>query len=202
MRIAAFCCELIRSVAVTAIASHIFGMDKDIDKGLAAFIATFQGPFGQIPFERAVVRHLPLFLDLRQRGLTWPGIASLLTARGVRRADGHPISVEQLRGVISRQMRRSVTSASDRIEPIGLVDGGKASRKSLSATKRKRDEHPAFAKQPSRARLQPIDRPPSAVKRPNDIRAFIERAMRLRRSSTTRIDEKVAAAIRRLPAAA
>jgi len=60
-------------------------MDKEIDKGLAAFTATLQGPLGQIPFERAVMRHLPLFLGLRQRGLTWTLVASLLTARGVRR---------------------------------------------------------------------------------------------------------------------
>ena len=181
MPIAAFCCELIRSVADTIIPDHILGMDKEMDKGFAAFIATLQGPFGQIPFERAVVRHLPLFLGLRQRGLTWPRVASLLTAHGVRRADGHPISAEQLRGVVSRQMRRSVTSASDRTEPIGPVDVGNASRKS-SATKHKRDERPASAKQPGRDRLQPIDRAPSTVKRPNDIRAFMERAARLRRS--------------------
>ena len=79
-------------------------------------------------------------------------------------------------------MRRSVTSASDRIEPIDLVDGGKAARKSLSATRHKRDEHPTSAKQPSRARLQPIDRPPSVVERTNDIRAFMTRAARFRRS--------------------
>jgi hypothetical protein len=97
-------------------------MEKEIDKGLAAFLATLQGPFGKIPFERAVVRHLPLFICLRRRGQTWPGLASLLTARGVRRANGHPISVEQLRGLVSRQMRRPGTSASDRIDPIGLAD--------------------------------------------------------------------------------
>ena len=182
MRIAAFCCELIRSVAVTIIPSHILGMDKEIDKGLAAFTATLQGPLGQIPFERAVMRHLPLFLGLRQRGLTWTRVASLLTARGVRRADGHSISVEQLRGVVSRQMRRSEISASDRIEPIGLADRSQATSKSLSATKHKRDGRPASAKQPGRGRLQPVDRAPSAVKRPNDIRAFMARAARLRRS--------------------
>ena len=158
-------------------------MDKEMDKGLAAFIATLQGPFGQIPFERAVVCHLPLFLGLRQSGLTWTRVASLLTAHGERRADGHPISAEQLRGVISRQMRRSVTSASDRIEPIGAVDEGKASRNSLSVTKHKRAKQPASAKQSNRARLKPIDRPPSAVERPNDIRAFMERAALLRRST-------------------
>ena len=69
MPIAALRYELIRSVAVTAIPRHILGMDKEIDKGLAAFVTTLQGPFGKIPFERAVVHHLPLFLGLRQRGL-------------------------------------------------------------------------------------------------------------------------------------
>lgn len=182
LRIAAFHCELIRSVAVTIIPSHILGMDKEIDKGLAAFIATLQGPFGQIPFERAVMRHLPLFLGLRQRGLTWTRVASLLTARGVRRADGHPISVEQLRGVVSRQMRRSEISASDRIEPIGLADRSQATSKSLSATKHKRDRQPASAKQPDWDGLQPVDRAPSTVERPNDIRAFMTRAARLRGS--------------------
>jgi hypothetical protein len=56
LRIAAFRCESIRSVADTIIPSHFFGMDKGIDKGLAAFIATLQEPFGQIPFARAAVR--------------------------------------------------------------------------------------------------------------------------------------------------
>ena len=56
-------------------------MDKAIDKGLAAFIATLQEPFGQIPFEREVVRHLPLFLGLRQRGITWTHVARLTASR-------------------------------------------------------------------------------------------------------------------------
>jgi hypothetical protein len=182
LRIAALRCELIRSVAVTIIPSHILGMDKEIDKGLAAFVATLQGPLGQIPFERAVVRHLPLFLGLRQRGLTWTGVAILLTARGVRRADGHQISIEQLRGVVSRQMRRSGTSSSDRIEPIGVADRDQTTLKPLSATKHKRARQPASAKQPGRGSLQPVDRAPSAVERPNDIRAFMTHAARLRRS--------------------
>jgi hypothetical protein len=160
LRIAAFRCELIRSVAVT-IPSHILGMDKEIDKGLAAFVATLQGPFGQIPFERAVVRHLPLFLGLRQRGLTWTRVASLLTARGVRRANGHPISVEQLRGVVSRQMRRSAISASDQMEPIDLADDGKTTRKPVLASKQNGSAQPASAKTAGRARFQPIDKAPS-----------------------------------------
>src|ERR1039458_887581 len=57
-----------------------------------------------------------------------------------------------------------------------------ATRNSLSATKHKRDGQPASAKQPGRGRLQPVDRAPSAVERPDDIRAFMGRAARLRRS--------------------
>jgi hypothetical protein len=178
--IAALRCELIRSVAVTVIPRHILGMDKEIDKGLAAFIATLQGPFGQIPFERAVVRHLPLFLGLRLRGLTWTGIASLLTARGVRRANGHPISVEQLRGVISRQMRRSRISGSDRIELIGMAGEGKVSRQPLLAPTQRRSEHQASTKHRSRAGIQLIDKASSAAERISGIRAFMSRAARVR----------------------
>ena len=157
-------------------------MDKEIDKGLAAFIATLQGPLGQIPFERAVMRHLPLFLGLRQRGLTWTRVASLLTARGVRRANGHPISVEQLRGVVSRQTRHAEMLASGRIDPTGLTDRSQTTRKSLLVTKHKRDGRLTSAKQPGRGRLQPVDRAPAAVEQPNDIRAYMARAARLRRS--------------------
>lgn len=85
-RIAALRYELIWSVAVTIIPCHILGIDQQIDKGLAAFIATLHGSFEQIPLERAWVRHLPLFLGLRKRCLTWIGVAGLLTARDVRGA--------------------------------------------------------------------------------------------------------------------
>jgi hypothetical protein len=103
----AFCCGLLRLVTVAPIPNHICGMDKDIGRCLKAFVATLHGPLGQIPFERAVMRHLPLFLDLRRHGLTWMSIAGLLRARDVRRADGQLISADQLRSVVSRQSRRS-----------------------------------------------------------------------------------------------
>jgi len=188
LRIAAFRCELIRSVAETVIASHIHGMAKAIEKGLAAFIATLQGPFGQIPFERAVARHLPLFHSLRDRGLTWSCMASLLAARGVRRANGQPISVEQLRGVVSRQLRRPVRLVPDRIEPDGNVDENKVSRRSSSSIKHKRAKRPAVANQPGLARIQPDETAASAAERPKDIRAFMDRAARLRRSSVDDAD--------------
>jgi hypothetical protein len=181
LSIAAFCCGLTRSVAVAGTPRHILGMDKEVDKGLTAFVATLQGPAGQIPFERALVRHLPLFLSLRRRGLTWPRIASLLTARGVRRPDGRLISAEQLRGVISRQMRRSGMPTSDRVEPISLGGEDKLPRKPFSVTGEKRSEQSASAEHP-RVCHQPIDKAPSSTGRMNDVRAFMGRAARLRRN--------------------
>ena len=79
-------------------------------------------------------------------------------------------------------MHRSKMLASGRIEPIGMAGEGNASRKSLSTTKHKRDGRPASPKQPDRGHLQPVDRSTTAVERPNDIRAFMGRAARLRRS--------------------
>jgi hypothetical protein len=107
----ASCCGLMRLVAYVAIPHHISDMDKDIEKRLKAFVATLQGPMGQIPFERAVTRHLPLFLELRRHGLTWMSIAGLLRSWDVRRANGRLISADQLRSVVSRQGRRSNTNA-------------------------------------------------------------------------------------------
>jgi hypothetical protein len=77
-------------------------------------------------------------------------------------------------------MQRSGTSTSDRIEPVGIADEGKLSRNSLSVAKQIRSEQPASAKNAGRARLQPIDEASSALGRPNDIRAFMGRAARLR----------------------
>ena len=107
----ASCCGLMRLVAYVAIPHHISDMDKDIEKRLKAFVATLQGPMGQIPFERAVTRHLPLFLELRRHGLAWMSIAGLLRSRDVRRANGRLISADQLRSVVSRQGRHSNTNA-------------------------------------------------------------------------------------------
>src|SRR5664280_3310802 len=90
----AFCCRLLRLVAVAPIPHHICGMDKDIGRCLKAFVATSHGPLGQIPFERAVICHPPLFLDLRRHSLTWMSISGLLRARDVRRADGQLISAD------------------------------------------------------------------------------------------------------------
>src|ERR1035437_9246370 len=107
----ACCCGLMRLVAYVAIPHHISDVEKDIEKRLKAFVATLQGPLGQIPFERAVARHLPLFLELRRHGLAWMSIAGLLRSRDVRRANGRLISADQLRSVVSRQGRRSNTNA-------------------------------------------------------------------------------------------
>jgi hypothetical protein len=98
-----------RIVGFASIAHHIRSMGKDIERRLKAFVANLQAPLGQIPFERAVMRHLPFLLDLRRRGLTWTSIVGIFRARAMRRADGRLISDDQLRGVVSWQDRRSKT---------------------------------------------------------------------------------------------
>ena len=112
------CCILlrIRSVAVTAIPSHILGMDKDIDKASRRVYCNIAGTVRTNPVRGAGDAPPAVFC---WPPAAWPDVnrvVSLLTARGVRRADGHPICVGQL--AVSRQMRRSEISALDRIEQI------------------------------------------------------------------------------------
>jgi hypothetical protein len=51
----------------------------------------------QIPLERVIARHVEAFRELRSLGMTWRGIAALLVRAGARRADGSPISADQIR---------------------------------------------------------------------------------------------------------
>jgi len=182
--------------------SHILGMDKEIDKGLAAFIATLQGPFGQIPFERAVVRHLPFFLGLRQRGLTWTRVASLLTARGVRRANGHPISVEQLRGwsrgkCVTRKCQHQVGST----RPAWPIEAKPRASYYRPPNTSATDDRPPPNNPAGAASNQSTERLP-----PWNGRMTYGHSWRAPRGSgavsTTQMDEKGAAAIRRMLAAA
>jgi hypothetical protein len=52
-----FCCGLMRLVAFASIPHHIRSMDKDIETRLKAFVTTLPRPLGQIPIERAIMRH-------------------------------------------------------------------------------------------------------------------------------------------------
>lgn len=56
----------------------------------------------RILFERMLSKHLDQIAAIRQDGLSWPSIASILTQAGVRRIDGRSISADHLRAAYSR----------------------------------------------------------------------------------------------------
>lgn len=70
-----------------------------------------------IPFERALRRHLDGLVALRARGLTWPSLANLLRKNGVTRQDGRFYSADHLRVAYDRLMRNSSASADSKSLP-------------------------------------------------------------------------------------
>lgn len=61
-------------------------------------------------FDVVVARHLPVFVKAAHAGLTAPRIAKLLARTSSRRADGTPITADQIRASISRAKRRSAAT--------------------------------------------------------------------------------------------
>jgi hypothetical protein len=79
-------------------------MNSNLRRRLKAIADELRGPLGRIPLDRVLRRHLDLFEELRREGCTWLQLARALAAAGVRRADGKMVSVDHLRGTVSRQM--------------------------------------------------------------------------------------------------
>jgi hypothetical protein len=82
-------------------------MNSNLRRRLKAIADDLRGPLGRIPLDRVLRRHLDLFEELRREGCTWLQLARALAlaAAGVRRADGKMVSVDHLRGTVSRQTR-------------------------------------------------------------------------------------------------
>lgn len=83
-------------------------MSIDPQAWARTFVADLSVAGENIPLERAVARHLASFDELRAKlGMTWRGIASMLTRAGARRSDGGLISADQLRVSHARLCRKS-----------------------------------------------------------------------------------------------
>jgi hypothetical protein len=95
-------------------------MNHDLRFRLAAFADELAGPLGQIPFDRAIRGHLSVFSELRAAGCTWTQIANALAGIGIRRSDGGAMSGDQIRGAVSRQVRR-VTATAESLPGIAAV---------------------------------------------------------------------------------
>lgn len=86
-------------------------MNSNLRRRLKAVADDLRGSLGRIPLDRVLRRHLDLFEELRREGCTWSQLARALAAAGVRRADGEMVSVDHLRGTVSRQMREKSVRA-------------------------------------------------------------------------------------------
>jgi hypothetical protein len=71
-----------------------------------AFTAELTVGGEHVPLDRVVARHSEAFAELRQLGMTWRGVSTLLVRAGARRADGGLISSDQLRVSYARLSRK------------------------------------------------------------------------------------------------
>jgi hypothetical protein len=88
-------------------------MNSNLRRRLKAVAGDLRGSLGRIPFDRVLRGHLDLFEELRREGCTWSQVARALAAAGVRRTDGEMVSVDHLRGTVSRQMRKKASVLQD-----------------------------------------------------------------------------------------
>jgi hypothetical protein len=90
-------------------------MSIDPQAWARTFVADLSVAGENIPLERVVARHLASIDELRARlGMTWRGIASMLTRAGARRSDGGLISADQLRVSYARLSRKSTSTGAER----------------------------------------------------------------------------------------
>lgn len=83
-------------------------MGTDPKPWAEAFVSEMSVDGERIPFERVLAHHLDAISKLRSAsGMTWRSVASLLARAGARRADGSPISADQLRVGHARLVRHA-----------------------------------------------------------------------------------------------
>ena len=89
----------------------VCGMEPDPKSWAEKFAAELTVESERVPFERVLAHHLDVIAKLRaMSGLTWRSIAALLARAGARRADGGPISADQLRVGYARLTRQAQKS--------------------------------------------------------------------------------------------
>ncbi len=87
-------------------------MDKaEIDVWARSFVADLKVGDETVPLDRVLARHLDSLGELRAQGLTWSAIGSIIARAGARRANGRPISPDQLRANVARLLKRRTVGA-------------------------------------------------------------------------------------------
>ena len=74
-----------------------------------------------VPFDRALKRHLDGLTALRSRGLTWPSLANIFRRSGIQRPDGKPYSADHIRVSYDRLTKNTPPEADGPHSPIGRV---------------------------------------------------------------------------------
>lgn len=82
-----------------------------VDEWAKSFVADLRIGDEAVPLDRVIARHLVMLNELHQYGLTWSSIASIIARAGGRRANGRPISPDQLRADVSRLLKRRMDMA-------------------------------------------------------------------------------------------
>ena len=101
----------------------VCGMEPDPKSWAEKFAAELTVESERVPFERVLAHHLDVIAKLRaMSGLTWRSIAALLARAGARRADGGPISADQLRVSYARLTRQA-----EKRKTIEYLDGDDSS---------------------------------------------------------------------------
>lgn len=86
-------------------------MDKDtIQTWAEHFVSDLDVGGERVPLDRVIAAHLASFEALRASGLTWRAIAAIIARAGGRRANGRPISPDQLRADVSRLVKRQAAA--------------------------------------------------------------------------------------------
>ena len=127
-------------------------MDKsEINKWLAGFVSDLTVGGERIPLDRVIEARLAGLQSLRDLGLTWQAIATMIARAGGSRSDGTPISAAQLRGDVARLTRRGMAARPP--PPASSPAPPRATRPISKAAKPKRERasspYPSSHQQPS-----------------------------------------------------
>lgn len=172
--------------------------NREIEAGAKAIANDLQLPGGRRKkLARVVAEHLEWFNIAEARGLTWDDMIAVLTAAGVRRDNGLPLSRGALSSAVWRKRQKvPVTSRrSDKLSPetirgaSGVKPSPRMKRPSAQQESARSDKEDRPARTAAvRRNLAPADRPAVSGKRDqesgasNAVLAYMRRAARIRRN--------------------
>ena len=87
-----------------------------------------------VPFDRALKRHLEGLTALRSRGLTWSSLANILRRGGVKRPDGEPYSADHIRVSYDRLIKGAQSETRAALSQVGHVRDERQTREAVKTS--------------------------------------------------------------------